>query len=350
MCYNKEVDSSQALSFSARIVGVALCAVLFFVGSLSAAAQSTAFPDDVIESPDVDKTEVGQHFKNIFGRSPSAGELKYWETRLKDKPRELEFLAAMAHWAEQGESPTIENSKFTLTLSGTGRDVFVGETRRHTVTLSHTNPVKMNGYLDLKVNLRNVKPTPPLPNVQQTYVDGVTRLRHHYHLEPDEELTVDLVMTVPDQPSVTFEAIVHGRGVSKQHVTKVYSRVPETLKRPTYHQRQIALMFARIYDRTPSKHELQEWRKLLQQTLRLNKIEAAMVEAKQAGTTLPTGSVLGITSGINLASLNTLFRTAYKREPSGSEWQYWASRTADKPDYPSFFGALQYHQQNHLTH
>jgi hypothetical protein len=339
-----------ATSFVRLSLSVIALLAIFLCLTPAASAEFTALPDDVIESPDVVKADIPAHFKNIFGRSATAGEVKYWESRLRDKPRELEFLAAMRHWSEQGESPTIEDSKFTLTLSGTGRDIFVGETRRHTVTLSHTNPVAQSGYVDLKVDLKNVKPTAPLPNVQQTYKDGITRLRHTYTLEPEEELKVDLVVTVANQPTYTFEAIVHDRGISKQHVTKIYGRIPETLKTPNYHQRQVPRIFARVFDRTPSKQEMSEWRKQLNKTQRLDKIEGAMIAAKRQGTTLPTGAVLGATTGVAVETITNLFETVYNRMPTDSEWSYWVARAADKADYPSFFGAVQYHSMNRLNH
>lgn len=239
-------------------------------------AQSTAFPSDVIESPAVKKADIPKHFKSIFGREPTAGELKYWQTRLTDKPTEYYFLGALSYWAAKGESPSIEDAKFTLTLSGTGHDVFEGQTRRHTVTLSHTNPIAQSGYLDIKTNTEDVNPTSPLPNTQRTYSGGVTRLRHHYTLAPNTTLSVNFITTAPAPPTLTFEALLPGRGIQREHVTKIYKALPDELVGTTYHERVIPLIFARVFGRTPTAKELTYWRSRLTKNKRLETIQGAM--------------------------------------------------------------------------
>ncbi len=325
-------------------------AVIFLWPAVPVLAQSVAYPVDVIESPAVNKADVVTHFKNIFGRDPSAGEVKYWQIRLKDKPNELEFLAAMGYWAAQGESPSIDDSKFTVTLSGTGKDIFAGQTRRHTITVTHTNPVAQQGYLDIKIDAKIIDPTPPLPNTQQTYVNGVHRLRHKYYLEPNETLTVDVIVTAPNKPTYTFDAILRGRGKVEGHVTKVYSVIPETLKNPTFAQRQIPVMFARVFGRTPTKTELAAWRTRLTKTHRLETIQGAMEVARGEGSTLPAGYVLGSSSPMAVENLNTVFRSVYGHDPSVSEWHYWAGRITAKATVASFTDTLKYHFQNSITH
>lgn len=331
------------------MVGLWVLASFFLIAAPAAHAESTAFPTDVIESPLVKKADVAQHFKNIFGRSPTGGELMYWHTRLVDKPTELEFLPAMGYWAAQGTSPSIDDNKFVVTLSGTGRDIFAGQTRRHTVTITHTNPVAQSGYLDIKINVPGVKPTPPFPNVQRTLVDGITRLRHRYVLAPAETLSVDMIITAPNKPNYTFEAILRGRGMTEQHVTKIYSVVPETLANPTYQQRQIPLIFARVYGRTPTKAELAYWRGRLTKTHRLETIQGAMEVMRNEGKTTP-GLVLGAVSQVAPVEINSLFRAMYGRSPTVSEWHYWVQRLADKPNRTEFTGALAYHKLNNLSH
>lgn len=307
-------------------------------------------PDDVIESPAVKKADIPQHFKNTFGRDGTAGEVKYWQTRLKDKPTEFYFLGAMAYWAGKGESPSVENTKFSLALSGTGTDVFAGQTRRHTIALSHTNPIAQSGYLDIKTNAINIQPTAPLPNTQRTEVNGITRLRHHYTLAPDTTLSVNFISTAPSPPILNFEAILPGRGLRKQHITKVYAAVPAELAGTTYHERQIPLIFARVFGRTPKEKELTYWRSFLRNTKRLDAIQGKMEVSKLAGKTMP-GTVLGArTDSVAVPEINSLFRSVYNRNPSTTEWHYWAERIQDKPDRAAYLGALGYHYARGIQH
>lgn len=311
-------------------------------------AQSTALPTDVIESSKVKKADIPQHFRHHFNREPTGGELKYWESRLKDKPTEYYFLGAMGYWAAKKSSPTLQNSNFTLTLSGTGRDVIQGQTRRHTVTLTHTNPIAQSGYLDLKTNGSNITPTPPLPNTQRTLVGGLTRLRHRYTLPPNTELSVNFIVTAPAPPTLTFEAILPGRGLSRQHLTTVYKALPANLAGKTYQEREIPLVFARVFGRTPTAKELTHWRSRLKKTKRLETIQGAMEVHQKQGTTMP-GVVLGAQSPVNIIAINSLFRSAFGRTPTSREWHYWAGRLADKADYPAYFGAMEYHHAHNIV-
>lgn len=342
---------SDQITFIVRALAVGLVslAAAFLFLSPVAQAQSTAYPTDVIESPRVKKADIPTHFQSVFSREPTAGELKYWQTRLKDKPTEYYFLGALSYWAAKGLSPSVEDAKFTLTLSGTGTDVFEGQTRRHTVTLMHTNPIAQSGYLDIKTNTADVKPTVPLPNTQRTYVGGITRLRHRYHLAPDATLSVNFITTAPKPPKLTFEALLPGRGLNRQHVTKVYKALPDNLKGTTYHERQVPLIFARVFGRTPTAKELTYWRSRLKKTKRLETIQGAMEVHKLSGTTSP-GTVLGITSLVAVREINSLFRSVYGRTPTFSEWHYWAGRLSDKPGRAEYMGAIGYHHARTIVH
>lgn len=311
-------------------------------------AQSTALPTDVIESPKVKKADIPQHFRRHFNREPTSGELKYWESRLKEKPTEIYFLGAMGYWAAKKSSPTLQNSNFTLTLSGTGHDVIQGQTRRHTVTLKHTNPIAQSGYLDLKTNGSNVTPTTPLPNTQRTIVGGLTRLRHRYTLPPNTELSVNFIVTAPAPPTLTFAAILPGRGLSRQHHTTVYKALPASLAGKTYQEREIPLIFARVFGRTPTAKELTHWRSRLKKTKRLETLQGAMEVHQKKGTTMP-GVVRGAQSAVNIKDTNRLFRSVFGRPPTSREWHYWAGRLVDKADYPAYLGAMEYHKVHHVT-
>ncbi len=329
---------------------VIFVAAVFLYLTPRVVAASVAFPSDVIESPKVNQADVPADFKKIFGRDATAGEVKYWQIRLKDKPYELEFLAAMAYWAAKGESPSIEDSKFTVTLSGTGKDIFAGQTRRHTITVTHTNPVAQQGYLDIKVDAAKVVPTPPLPNTQHTYINGVHRFRHKYFLQPNETLTVNLIVTAPNNPTYTFDAILRGRGTVEEHITKVYSVIPETLKNPNFGERQIPAIFAHVFGRTPTALELTAWRTRLTKTHRLETIQGAMEVAKKAGTTLPIGFDVNTITRMTRQNLLTVFISVYGRDPSPSEKLYWASRITAKSTIASFTNTLAYHKANNITH
>lgn len=59
------------------------------------------------------------------------------------------------------------------------------------------------------------------------------------------------------------------------------------------------------------------------------------------------------TSKASLASisdLNALFRSVYGRNPTGSEWNYWATRLLDKPDRVALKGAMGYHKARGIRH
>lgn len=330
-------------------ITVCTLVTVFLCSSAPVRAESTTYPTDVIESPKVNKADIPEHFKAAFGREPTAGELKYWETRLADKPTEYYFLGALAYWAAQGTSPSIEDSKFTLTLSGTGHDMFAGQTRRHSVKVLHTNPIAQSGYLDIKVNAQDIAPTAPLPNTQRTYTGGFTRLRHHYELSPDESLNVNFIVTAPSVSNLTFEALLPGRGISKKQTTKVYAAIPENLENPTYAQRQIPLIFARAFGRTPTSTELTYWRGRLTSTKRLEVIQGGMEVYKLSGATGP-GTVLGAMSPVAIVEINGLFRSVYGRNPTSSEWHYWAGRLRDKPERAAYVGAISYHHAHSLAH
>jgi hypothetical protein len=52
----------------------------------------------------------------------------------------------------------------------------------------------------------------------------------------------------------------------------------------------------------------------------------------------------------SISDLNSLFRSVYGRNPTASEWKYWATRLLDKSDRTALVGAMAYHRANKILH
>jgi hypothetical protein len=52
----------------------------------------------------------------------------------------------------------------------------------------------------------------------------------------------------------------------------------------------------------------------------------------------------------SISDLNSLFRSVYGRNPTLSEWRYWATRLLDKSDRTALVGAMGYHKANRIQH
>ncbi len=120
-------------------------------------------------------------------------------------------------------------------------------------------------------------------------------------------------------------------------------------------------IFRSVHGRNPNGIEWKYWASRLLDKGNRTALKGAIAYHKALGLT--TGGPITkktnattsktIKSTPNLASisdLNSIFRSVHGRNPSISEWQYWADRLLDKSNRIAFKDAIKFHKLNNIIH
>lgn len=113
-------------------------------------------------------------------------------------------------------------------------------------------------------------------------------------------------------------------------------------------------VFREVFGRKIRPAESTYWKKRARIDQRTQSVlKGAMLTQKTAGRTMPpakvtgktvTGKVAGAQSTNLVSTLNAIFHSVYRRNPSPSEHRYWLSRTKDKPTEQALRDAMRYHK------
>lgn len=122
-------------------------------------------------------------------------------------------------------------------------------------------------------------------------------------------------------------------------------------------------LFADVFGRKPSAHELARWHEYLRigSTTSRTELVSLMREVRRERQTTPTKRITSAArrrvAGAQVARplrtrINAAFRSVYRRTPSASEQRYWLRRVEKnhKTTYAALVGAMQFHQKAGLRH
>lgn len=109
-------------------------------------------------------------------------------------------------------------------------------------------------------------------------------------------------------------------------------------------------MFRSVHGRNPTMSEWRYWADRLLDKSDREALKGAMQYHKARGRT--TGEkVRGIEStSIDVSEINSIFRGVFGHNPSQTEWHYWASRLHDRMDRFALEAAMTFHKINNIYH
>lgn len=109
-------------------------------------------------------------------------------------------------------------------------------------------------------------------------------------------------------------------------------------------------LFRQVYGRTPTVAEWHYWADRLLDKSDRTALLGAMYYHKALGRTTGDRVQGAVSSKVELGELNSVFHSVYSRNPSQSEWHYWASRLQDKADRGALTDAMAYHMIGGIEH
>ncbi|MEX1112468.1 MAG: hypothetical protein WEC84_03320 [Candidatus Andersenbacteria bacterium] len=323
---------------------------------------ATTFAEDL---PRVKSDDVNKHFRSVFGRTPTVAEWRYWFNRTQDTPILMNYLAAMRHYQIQGSSPAVRDEDFKtsqtalrMQSSTRGEYLKAGDKVNVTVTVVNDSPSKSSGVLQIAVNTSGVDLVTPLLHIAKPAPGGKRLIRHRYTLAAGESLDALLQISVPAStatslknvtgyadPALEIVATIDDLAVQSRRVFRVTDTLPTNQQGATYNEQQVSIIFLKAFDRQPTSAETLYWRqRLTALDNRLDQLQGAIEVARSEGR---TGSD---TLPVHPDQLNALFRAVYGRNPSVSEWQYWAGRRLEKKSYGALRETMTYHRNMGISH
>lgn len=131
----------------------------------------------------------------------------------------------------------------------------------------------------------------------------------------------------------------------------------------TWSTSQLNSLFRSVFGVNPTVSEWKYWFSRKADKPQKAAFVGAMLYHKQLGKTVgntvttttaapsqTTYQSIDLGSTIEASEINAAFRSVHGRNPSVSEWTYWASRRGDKPQSVAFLGAMQWQKANNANH
>lgn len=111
-------------------------------------------------------------------------------------------------------------------------------------------------------------------------------------------------------------------------------------------------IFGDVFGRHITPAESAYWKKRVRcDKATEEKLYGAMEWHKLHGSTgVVAKSLSNANEKVSISELNSVFRSVYGRNPSVSEWHYWAGRLSDKPQRNALWGAMMYHKLHNIGH